>query len=125
MKALSKELSIPILALSQLSRAVETRGGSKKPVLSDLRESGAIEQDADIVMFIYRPAYYGEGGEDDEKLAKVIIAKHRAGEVGEADLNFINQYVRFENRMDDIGYNSFDSTLVESKMNYEETDNPF
>ena len=125
LKALSKELSIPILALSQLSRAVETRGGSKKPVLSDLRESGAIEQDADIVMFIYRPAYYGEGGEDDERLAKVIIAKHRAGEVGEADLNFINQYVRFENRMDDIGYNSFDSTLVESKMNYEETDNPF
>ena len=125
LKALSKELSIPILALSQLSRAVETRGGSKKPVLSDLRESGAIEQDADIVMFIYRPAYYGEGGEDDERLAKVIIAKHRAGETGEADLNFINQYVRFENRMDDIGYNSFDSTLVESKMNYEETDNPF
>lgn len=125
LKALSKELSIPILALSQLSRAVETRGGSKKPVLSDLRKSGAIEQDADIVMFIYRPAYYGEGGEDDERLAKVIIAKHRAGEVGEADLNFINQYVRFENRMDDIGYNSFDSTLVELKMNYEETDNPF
>ena len=125
LKALSKELSIPILALSQLSRAVETRGGSKKPVLSDLRESGAIEQDADIVMFIYRPADYGEGGEDDERLAKVIIAKHRAGETGEADLNFINQYVRFENRMDDIGYNSFDSTLVESKMNYEETDNPF
>ncbi len=125
LKALSKELSIPILALSQLSRAVETRGGSKKPVLSDLRESGAIEQDADIVMFIYRPAYYGEGGEDDERLAKVIIAKHRAGETGEADLNFIKQYVRFENRMDDIGYNSFDSTLVESKMNYEETDNPF
>ena len=124
LKALSKELSIPILALSQLSRAVETRGGSKKPVLSDLRESGAIEQDADIVMFIYRPAYYGEGGEDDERLAKVIIAKHRAGEVGEADLNFINQYVRFENRMDDIGYDSVDSTLVESKMNYEETGNP-
>ena len=125
LKALSKELSIPMLALSQLSRAVETRGGSKKPVLSDLRESGAIEQDADIVMFIYRPAYYGEGGEDDERLAKVIIAKHRAGETGEADLNFINQYVRFENRMDDIGYNSVDSARVESKMNYEETDNPF
>ena len=79
-----------------LKRLPSTRGGSKKPVLSDLRESGAIEQDADIVMFIYRPAYYGMLDEGDDKAADVIIAKHRAGEVGEVRLNFIPQFVRFE-----------------------------
>ncbi len=119
LKALSKELSIPVLALSQLSRAVETRGGSKKPVLSDLRESGAIEQDADIVMFIYRPAYYGAEEGADEKAADVIVAKHRAGEVGEVRLNFISQFVRFENRLNDTM--SLDSGIVtvSSKMNEE------
>lgn len=136
LKALSKELGIPVLALSQLSRAVETRGGSKKPVLSDLRESGAIEQDADIVMFIYRPAYYGVDGEDD-KAADVIIAKHRAGEVGEVRLNFIPQYVRFENRMSDGGGFPMGEMRVDSSMNssaadealntfkYEDNESPF
>ncbi len=117
LKALSKELGIPVLALSQLSRAVETRGGSKKPVLSDLRESGAIEQDADIVMFIYRPAYYGAEEDADEKAADVIIAKHRAGEVGEVRLNFISQFVRFENRLSEgFGVNA-QPQFMASQMN--------
>ena len=100
LKALSKELSIPVLALSQLSRAVETRGGSKEPQLSDLRESGAIEQDADIVLFVYRPEYYGlmedENGSTLGK-ADIIIAKHRSGSTGKARVKFISKYVRFEN----------------------------
>lgn len=100
LKALSKELEIPVLAMSQLSRAVETRGGTKKPLLSDLRESGAIEQDADMVMFIYRPEYYSIL--EDEKgstvgMADIIIAKHRSGSVGEVRLRFIGKYTRFEN----------------------------
>jgi replicative DNA helicase len=80
LKAIAKELNVPIIALSQLSRAVETRGGSKRPQLSDLRESGAIEQDADIVMFIHRPDYYGMA-EDQTEVGKteIIIAKHRNG----------------------------------------------
>lgn len=100
LKALSKELGIPVLAMSQLSRAVETRGGNKKPMLSDLRESGAIEQDADIVMFIYRPEYY-KIDEDDKGstlgMADIIIAKHRSGGVGEVRLRFEGQFARFEN----------------------------
>jgi replicative DNA helicase len=98
LKALAKELRIPILALSQLSRAVETRGGTKKPILSDLRESGAIEQDADIVMFIYRPDYYkidqDEKG-DTRGMADIIIAKHRNGPTDEVRLRFINTYAKF------------------------------
>lgn len=102
LKALSKELSIPVLALAQLSRAVETRGGTKKPMLSDLRESGAIEQDADIVMFIYRPEYYGLT-EGDEKgptagMADVIIAKHRSGPVAEVRLRFESRFAKFVNK---------------------------
>ncbi len=100
LKALSKELDIPVLAMSQLSRAVETRGGTKKPMLSDLRESGAIEQDADIVMFIYRPEYYGLLEDDKGStagMADIIIAKHRSGGVGEVRLRFVGQYARFEN----------------------------
>lgn len=100
LKALSKELGIPVLAMSQLSRAVETRGGSKKPMLSDLRESGAIEQDADIVMFIYRPEYY-QILEDDKGstlgMADIILAKHRSGGIGDVRLRFIGKYTRFEN----------------------------
>ena len=100
LKALSKELGIPVLALSQLSRAVETRGGSKKPQLSDLRESGAIEQDADIVMFIYRPEYYGIDQDDKGStagMADICIAKHRSGAVGDVRLRFVSRFARFEN----------------------------
>ncbi|MFN2261736.1 MAG: replicative DNA helicase, partial [Psychroflexus sp.] len=103
LKALAKELSIPVLALSQLSRAVETRGGSKRPLLSDLRESGAIEQDADIVSFIYRPEYYDIDEWDDEERtptqgqAEFIIAKHRNGGLDNIRLKFIGQLGKFEN----------------------------
>ena len=99
MKSLSKELNIPIIALSQLSRAVETRGGSKRPILSDLRESGAIEQDADMVLFIYRPEYYklmeDEHGNSTEGMAQLIVAKHRNGSLGDVPLRFISKFARF------------------------------
>ena len=119
---MSKELGIPVLALSQLSRDVEKRGNSKRPVLSDLRESGAIEQDADIVMFVYRPEYYGiepEGGYATEGLAEVIVAKHRAGSTGDVRLRFISKYVRFENMSG--GVSAFDGIkTLSSRMNDEE-----
>src|SRR5690606_12645235 len=88
-----KELEIPVIALSQLSRAVESRpGNSKRPMLSDLRESGSIEQDADIVMFIHRPEYYGisetESGLPTEGLAELIVAKHRNGACDDIQLKF-------------------------------------
>ena len=101
LKALSKELGIPVLAMSQLSRAVETRGGDKRPMLSDLRESGAIEQDADIVMFIYRPEYYGileDTKGSTAGMADIILAKHRSGGVGDVRLRFVGKYARFENQ---------------------------
>ena len=95
LKALAKELNVPVIALSQLSRAVETRGGSKRPLLSDLRESGAIEQDADIVSFIYRPEYYKIDEWDDEERSptegqgEFIVAKHRNGGLDNIRLKFI------------------------------------
>jgi replicative DNA helicase len=99
LKSLAKELDVPVLALSQLSRAVETRGGSKKPILSDLRESGAIEQDADLVLFIYRPEYYQidqlDDGTPTNGLAVISIAKHRNGPLGEKNLKFTARYARF------------------------------
>lgn len=99
LKSLAKELNIPIIAISQLSRAVETRGGSKKPILSDLRESGAIEQDADMVMFIYRPEYYkiteDSDGNSLQGIAEVSIAKHRNGKLEDINLRFIDQFARF------------------------------
>jgi len=99
MKSLAKELNIPVIAVSQLSRAVETRGGSKRPILSDLRESGAIEQDADMVLFIYRPEYYqiteDEQGNSTEGLAQLIIAKHRNGALKDIDLRFIQNFAKF------------------------------
>ncbi len=99
MKSLAKELNIPVIAISQLSRAVETRGGSKRPILSDLRESGAIEQDADMVLFIYRPEYYkiteDEHGKPTEGLAQLIIAKHRNGALKDIDLRFIQNFAKF------------------------------
>lgn len=99
LKGLAKELNVPVMALSQLSRSVETRGGSKRPVLSDLRESGAIEQDADIVTFIYRPGYYEMEDDVDvpQDLAEIIIAKHRNGSLDTVNLRFVPEYVRFEN----------------------------
>jgi replicative DNA helicase len=99
-------LNIPVIALSQLSRAVETRGGDKKPILSDLRESGAIEQDADIVIFLYRGEYYGleqdADGNPTKDIAEVIIAKHRNGPVKTVRTRFINKFAKFEN-LDEIG----------------------
>jgi len=89
LKNLARELKVPVLALSQLSRAVEQRGGDKKPQLSDLRDSGSIEQDADIVMFLYRP------NEDDRNNLKLNIAKHRNGPTGEIDLFFKGEYTKF------------------------------
>ncbi|WP_304154340.1 replicative DNA helicase [Megamonas hypermegale] len=95
LKLLAKELNITVIALSQLSRNVETRQ-SKKPMLSDLRESGAIEQDADIVAFLYRDEYYNEKT-DDKRKTELIIAKHRSGDVGMIELKFKKQFCKFEN----------------------------
>ena len=108
LKGLAKELNIPILALSQLNRGVENREGNegKRPQLSDLRESGAIEQDADMVIFIHRPEYYhiyaDEKGRDLRGMAEIIIAKHRNGAVGDVLLTFKGQYARFQNPDDDL-----------------------
>ncbi len=116
LKALSKELNIPVIALSQLSRAVETRGGSKRPLLSDLRESGAIEQDADIVSFIYRPEYYGLTEWDDEERtpcegqAEFIVAKHRNGGLDNIRLKFTGYLAQFSNLDEDFG-NEFQSSM--------------
>ena len=97
LKGMAKELDVPVIALSQLSRAVETRGGVKRPQLSDLRESGAIEQDADMVIFIYRPDYYEvEDPTTPKDLAEIIIAKHRNGALDTVNLKFVKQYARFE-----------------------------
>nr|WP_299420126.1 replicative DNA helicase [uncultured Emticicia sp.] len=99
MKNLAKEINVPVIALSQLSRAVETRGGDKRPQLSDLRESGSIEQDADMVMFLYRPEYYkitqDEQGNSTEGIGEVIIAKNRSGDVDTVKLKFIGKYTKF------------------------------
>ena len=103
LKALARELSTPLIALSQLSRAPEQRGGDRRPLLSDLRDSGAIEQDADVVLFIYRREMYAqflEGDDDGEGMAELIVAKHRNGPTGTLKLAFHKQYTRFENYTD-------------------------
>ena len=100
-KSIAKELDVPIIALSQLSRNVETRGGDKRPLLSDLRESGAIEQDADIVAFIYRAEYYGitehPDGIDTTGLAELILAKHRHGALDTIKMKFVQRLAKFNN----------------------------
>nr|WP_199002840.1 replicative DNA helicase [Flavobacterium sp. ASV13] len=125
LKALAKELNVPVIALSQLSRAVETRGSSKRPLLSDLRESGAIEQDADIVSFLYRPEYYKIEEWDDEEAsptagqAEIMIAKHRNGGIENIRLKFLGHLGKFDNLDEFSG--SYDD--LPSKMNHD--DNPF
>jgi replicative DNA helicase len=104
LKALAREVETPIIALSQLSRAPEQRGGDRRPLLSDLRDSGAIEQDADLVMFIYRAEMYPNLVERDahsvEGMAELILAKHRNGPTGTLKLAFHKQYTRFDNYTD-------------------------
>lgn len=111
LKGLAKELNVPVIALSQLSRAVETRGGSKRPQLSDLRESGAIEQDADIVSFIYRPEYYqileDEEGNSLKGIGEIIVAKHRNGALDSVRLKWDGQYAKFSN-LDDEAFTGLD-----------------
>jgi replicative DNA helicase len=141
LKSLAKELNIPIIALSQLSRAVETRGGSKKPLLSDLRESGAIEQDADMVCFIYRPEYYkimvDEEQNSTEGMAEFIIAKHRNGALEEIKLRFVARFAKFMDYEGSVSFNpgaelrpssSFESqpniVTLPSRMNEDIDDDP-
>ena len=128
LKQLAKELDIPIIALSQLNRSVETRAADdklgKRPQLSDLRESGAIEQDADIVCFIHRPEYYTRSSEDAagndiRGLAEFIVAKHRSGATDTINLHFVSKYARFENRGESDLLNN--ETTYESKMNAPDT----
>ena len=140
LKALAKELSVPIICLSQLNRSVETRGGSKRPILSDLRESGAIEQDADMVIFIYRPEYYkieeDEQGNPTKGKAELIISKNRNGSLANIKLRFIDRFAKFTDleSSDFDSPSSFDgddsyqpqSYTVPSKMNdANDSDTPF
>ena len=140
-KEIAKELEVPIIALSQLSRSVETRGGDKRPMLSDLRDSGAIEQDADIVCFIYRPEYYQltewPDGNPCNGQAEIIVAKHRNGSLKDIRLKFVGKYAKFSN-LDALSQHDFvfnagmkpnedfgpeiSSFTLQSKMNDESND---
>jgi replicative DNA helicase len=117
-KEIAKEINVPIIALSQLSRSVETRGGDKRPMMSDLRESGAIEQDADMICFIYRPEYYGlmedESGAPTAGVTEIIVAKHRNGGLDNVKLRFIPELTRF---MDFDAFDTMDYGNTPSKMN--------
>src|SRR5256885_14289461 len=114
LKLLARELKIPVIAVSQLSRAVESRP-DKRPLLSDLRESGQIEQDADLVMFIYRDEYYNR---DSERLgeADIIVAKHRNGPVGEVVLTFLSRYPKFANLFRERGLESAPAPVAEDAI---------
>ena len=101
LKGLAKELDCPVVALSQLSRASESRT-DKRPILSDLRESGAIEQDADVVIMLYRDAYYNKDNEDPS--TEVLIQKHRNGEVGKVFLSFVGEYTKFIDHVRAVNY---------------------
>ena len=129
LKAIAKELDIPIIALSQLSRNVENRGGSKRPQLSDLRESGAIEQDADVVAFIHRPEYYGlsttEQGLSTAGMAEIIIAKHRNGEVTDVNLRFIKDQAKFVDADTSITTDVLQQPIGESYDDYSSSSNNF
>ena len=131
LKGLAKELNIPILALSQLNRGVELRDGEegKRPQLSDLRESGAIEQDADMVIFIHRPEYYhiyqDKHGRDLRGKSEIIIAKHRNGAVGDVLLQFKGQYTRFQDPEETIPVPGEDMGLMGSRMNIADAPPPF
>jgi len=123
LKAVAKELDVPIIALSQMNRSVETRGGNKRPMLSDLRESGALEQDADLVLFIHRPEKYGltddGAGNSLIGIAEIIVAKHRNGEIGDVQMRFRNSEAKFMD-MNDQEINSVDGVRTyESRMNNE------
>jgi len=125
LKSIAKELNVPVIVGSQLSRAVETRGGNKRPQLSDLRESGSIEQDADMVLFLYRPEYYGmtedEEGNPTQGMAEVIVAKHRNGSLDSVVLKFVGKYTQFTDHelptFSDTHYPTFDTITQSSKAN--------
>jgi len=122
LKGVAKELNVPVIALSQLSRGVETRGGDKRPQLSDLRESGSIEQDADIVMFLYRPEYYkitvDEDGMPTQGMAEVLIAKNRNGSLDNVKLKFIGKYTKFADFDGPANENPFSGMITkESRLN--------
>jgi len=123
LKAVAKELNIPVIALSQLSRAVETRGGDKRPVLSDLRESGSIEQDADMVMFIYRAEKYDitedEDGESTIGVAELLLRKNRNGPTGKVKLKFVERFAKF---VDKNYIDSSETITLKSKSNIKNLD---
>lgn len=138
LKGLAKELQVPVIALAQLSRAVEVRGGTKKPMLSDLRESGSIEQDADMVMFLYRPEYYQltefEDGMPTQGLAEIMLAKHRHGAVRDFRVRFQGEFAKFAdidgvgvpNQGGDFSFSEdqgVQSIIMQSKMNTMDDDN--
>ncbi|MEX0988350.1 MAG: replicative DNA helicase [Bacteroidales bacterium] len=131
LKSIAKELDVPIIALSQLNRSVEMRSGNKRPQLSDLRESGAIEQDADLVIFIHRPEYYGmdtdEEGNSLKGIAEIIVAKHRNGPIGDIQLKFARDFAKFSDLEDAVNvFEDEDGTptaTFQSRLNKEIDDN--